>query len=127
MAARDKNGLEAAAKNIGSALGHLAGRLDALNKQRADIAAELKSAIARGQSLLASLGVAAEEAPKKNKGGRPKGYKMSDATRAKLRAAWKKRKEAAASGREQTKPADTRAAVRSADGRKWTNRQAGRG
>lgn len=30
----------------------------------------------------------------KNRGGRPKGYKMSAATRAKLRAAWKRRKAA---------------------------------
>lgn len=32
----------------------------------------------------------------KRKGGRPKGYKTSTATRAKLRAAWKRRKAAAA-------------------------------
>ena len=31
-----------------------------------------------------------------NKGGRPKGYKMSEATKRKLRAAWKRRKAAAA-------------------------------
>lgn len=126
MAARDRNGMEAAAKNIGSALGHLAGRLDALNKQRADIAAELRNAIAKGNSLLASLG--AGDAPKKNKGGRPKGYKMSDATRAKLRAAWKRRKEAAGLvAKEQTKPGDVRGTIRATEGRKWTSRQAGRG
>lgn len=31
---------------------------------------------------------------RKGKGGRPKGYVMSDATKAKLRAAWKRRKAA---------------------------------
>ena len=81
----------------------MAARVDAWNSQRAAISRDLEELIAHAQGLL--NGVRGQEAPRmsaraKGKGGRPKGYKMSSATKAKLRAAWKRRKAAtkAASG-----------------------------
>ena len=76
-------------ETIGAALAELAGRLDELNKQRGTILRELRTAVEEGQKLLVGLG--SDGAPRR-KGGRPKGYKMSDETRAKLRAAWRRRK-----------------------------------
>jgi hypothetical protein len=47
--------------------------------------------------LLADLGHGtAEPLVSRRRGGRPKGYRMSDETKAKLRAAWKRRKAARA-------------------------------
>jgi hypothetical protein len=87
--------LTAGAENLGAALGHVAARVDAWKKQREEIAADLQRVL---------QGLFAEDMPaigrfsagkRKNKGGRPKGYKMSEETKRKLRAAWKRRKAAA--------------------------------
>ena len=88
----------AIATGIGSALGHMAARVDAWNSQRTVISRDLEQLIAHAQGLLKD--VMRQEAPGtptrvKGKGGRPKGYKMSAATKAKLKAAWKRRKAAA--------------------------------
>src|ERR1041385_2110831 len=86
------------AEGIGSALGHMAARVDAWNSQRTVIGRDLEQLIAHAQGLLKD--VMGQEAPgtparPRRKGGRPKGYKMSAATKAKLKAAWKRRKAAA--------------------------------
>lgn len=102
------------AEGVGAALGRLAGRLDALNKQRAQLAAEIRDAVAHGERLLRTVtGIDTGDRPK-GKGGRPKGYKMSEATRAKLREAWKRRKEAShnVARAEDTKAGDAREKVR---------------
>jgi hypothetical protein len=71
----------------------LGSRLEAWKKQRAQLAAEIRSIVAEGQKILTELGRPETQEPgHKRKGGRPKGYRMSEATRAKLRAAWRKRK-----------------------------------
>ena len=43
------------------------------------------------EGMLADLGHKDAPAPSRSKGGRPRGYVMSDETKAKLRAAWKQR------------------------------------
>lgn len=95
---RSKSSLNTTAENIGAALGHVAARLDAWKKQRAEIVGDIHKVLQSAQALLGEIGdvsakgpLAAFAAPK-SKGGRPKGYKMSAATKRKLREAWKRRK-----------------------------------
>ena len=100
---RGSKQLNATSESLGSALGHVAARLDAWKRQRAEIAVDIQKLLYSAQGMLGDLG---DEATKRasaflktttpNKGGRPKGYKMSEATKRKLRAAWKRRKAAAA-------------------------------
>ena len=99
---RGSKQLNATAESLGSALGHVAARLDAWKRQRAEIAVDIQKLLHSAQGMLGDIG---GEATKRasvlfksatpNKGGRPKGYKMSEATKRKLRAAWKRRKAAA--------------------------------
>ena len=79
----------------GAALGQVAAKLDTWKKQRGEIAAEIYQLLDAAKALLGDLGDTASAAAR-NKGGRPKGYKMSEDTRRKLRAAWKRRKAAKA-------------------------------
>ena len=89
--------LETTAEVVGRTLGHFAARWAELDRQRAELAADLtrlaKSMVGDAQPLAA--GKALFQQLKRGKGGRPKGYKMSEATKRKLRAAWKRRKAAA--------------------------------
>jgi hypothetical protein len=89
-----KTALNVTAENVGSALGHLAARLDRWKADRASIAADIQQLLKSAQGLLDDVGESATVGFKtgRGKGGRPKGYKMSAATKAKLRAAWKRRK-----------------------------------
>ena len=90
----------AVAVGVGAAFGRVVARIDRWNSERADIADDVRRLIADAQTLLKDvLHAPTPTAPagRKGKGGRPKGYKMSEATKAKLRAAWKKRKAAKAS------------------------------
>jgi hypothetical protein len=96
---RRKGKLAITAENMGATLGRLAGRLDRLNRERRELAAELWHLLSVSQGLLGDLGsYAGEEVRRLRKGARPKGYKMSAATKRKLRAAWRRRKAAAKSG-----------------------------
>ena len=100
---RGSKKLNATAESLGSALGHVAARLDAWKRQRAEIAVDIQKLLYSAQGMLGDLGGAATKrasallkSTTPNKGGRPKGYKMSEATKRKLRAAWKRRKATAA-------------------------------
>jgi hypothetical protein len=96
-----KRSATAFAEGLGAAFGKIAGRIDAWNSQRGDIAKDIQDLITQAQRILKDVMRApAPVVPgtRKGKGGRPKGYKMSAATKAKLRAAWKRRKAAKASG-----------------------------
>jgi broad specificity phosphatase PhoE len=92
------NGLNATAETLGTALGRLQARVASLKQERAAIASDLQRLLQSAQTLLADLGHAGvvAVAPSRRTGGRPKGYKMSEQTKAKLRAAWKRRKAATA-------------------------------
>ncbi len=97
---RSSSSLESTAETIGASLGQLAKRLDAWKQQRSELASEVNRVLASARGMLGELieskageYVAPPAAPR-NKGGRPKGYKMAASTRAKLRAAWRRRKRA---------------------------------
>ncbi len=88
--------LEKAGETVGRTLGHLAARWAALERQRTELAAELTRL---AKTMVGGRG--ARSGPplikelSRRRGGRPKGFKMSEATKRKLRAAWKRRKAAA--------------------------------
>ena len=93
-----KSSLNIAAENIGAALGQVAARLDKWRSERASIAADIRALLKSTRGMLGELDdegeYVAAPRPPRNKGGRPKGYKTSAATKAKLRAAWKRRQSA---------------------------------
>jgi hypothetical protein len=125
VAGRKFDGIHTA-ETIGVALGQIAKRLDAWKQQRAALATDIKALTEAARAMLSDLGhtdvpVASPVAPRR--GGRVKGYVMSEETKLKLRAAWKRRKDAAAAA----KPIDARASIRAKEGKKWTARQKGRG
>ena len=109
--ARRKQGsdvLTSAAVGIGRTLGQVMARVEALKKERHVVAAELRRLVDTGQRLLRELGPGVEKQVGstgaarggdadvvKSKGGRKKGFKVSAATKRKLREAWKRRKAAA--------------------------------
>lgn len=88
--------------DLSTTLRNAASRLDSWKQERSAIAADLKAVVAAATRLLTDLGpdvpaagAVGVDPQAKRKGGRPKGYKMSAATRRKLREAWKRRKAAA--------------------------------
>ncbi len=119
-------------ENIGAALGQLANRIDAWKKQRDELIVEGErlAGVALGfvRDLRGTDAPASGTKATGRRGGRPKGMKMSEETKAKLREAWKRRKAAAAkTGAAQTKTADERSRVRSRSGRVRAARQTKRG
>jgi methyl-accepting chemotaxis protein len=95
--------LNSTAEQIGRALGQVAARLETWKQQREEIRREVQHLMSTAQRMLADLGQTAQtvrstlgEAVEVRRRGRRKGYKMSAATRRKLREAWARRKAAAA-------------------------------
>lgn len=108
-------------ENIGAALGQLASRIDGWKRQRDELIREGERLADVALGFVRDLrGTGAPAPAPARKGGRPKGMKMSEETRAKLRAAWKRRK--AAQGTEHTKVTDERAHVRASTGRRRSAR-----
>lgn len=102
--ARKKSPLVNTAESIGAALGQVMGKLDAWKKQRAEIAADIQQVLRSAQTILAELGETTDVAfARARKSGRRKGYVMSADTKAKLRAAWARRKAAAGTSSKGTK------------------------
>ena len=106
---RKATGMNATAESVGAALGKIAARVDHWKSQRAEIVSDIQKMLGYTQHLLTDLGhnvetrgSAAWKEITRKKGGRPKGYKMSAATKAKLRAAWKRRKAAATAAKPKT-------------------------
>lgn len=119
--------LNSAADNIGTALGLVAARLDRWKKDQASIATDLQSLLKSAQDVLGDLGgTAAKSFDQARKGGRPKGYKTSPATKAKLRAAWARRK-ASSTVMPTVQPINQRGLIRSKAPRTWSNRQPAKG
>ncbi len=90
--------IEHTAENIGAALGKVAAKFDAWSKQRSEIAKELHKVMGAAQAMLGELKVGDLRLPKVLGGkprGRKPGFTLSPATRAKLKAAWARRKAAA--------------------------------
>ena len=113
-------------ENIGTALGQLANKVDAWKRQRNELIAEGERLAGMALNFVRDLRGTSAPAPKARKGGRPKGMKMSEETRAKLREAWKRRK-AAQPPKAHTKSADERSRVRKGSGRVQAARQSRRG
>lgn len=89
---------------FGSTLRRAADRLDAWKQDRESIAAMLDAVILAARRMRADLGLGnsaqvLSDPAIRRKGGRPKGYKTTAATRRKLRAAWKRRKAAMAAAK----------------------------
>ncbi len=115
-------------------------RLNAWKDQRTEIAAQLRQIVATAGRMLTelgNLGTSSSPAPSNRKGGRPRGYKTSPETRARLRAAWARRRAAgggtaeagARSGSSASKPqrkkrvmsAEARARIAAAQKRRWAS------
>jgi len=87
-----KSRLDAAAKEIGTTLGHLATRIDTWRQQRDEIATEVRQAVEVGRRMLIELGSDVSDLVlPKRKGGRKKGFKMSEEAKAKIAEAARKR------------------------------------
>ncbi|MCC7009461.1 MAG: hypothetical protein IT184_11645 [Acidobacteria bacterium] len=89
------------AENVGAALGRIAVRFEQWKQQRAELAKEMQHVLQSASAMLGEIGETAGEAvdfvkTRTRRGGRPKGFRVSAATRRKLRAAWKRRKRAVA-------------------------------
>jgi hypothetical protein len=84
--------LDSAAREIGATLGRLATRIDTWRQQRDEIATEVRQAVEVGRRMLIELGsdVSGLSLPKR-KGGRKKGFKMSEEAKAKIAEAARKR------------------------------------
>lgn len=95
MALRRKSrdtSLDTTARGIGRSLGHLAGRVDQLNRQRAAVATEIKAVLAEAQAMLADLGDDVEILRHRGrKAARRAKRNVSAAARARMSAAQKKR------------------------------------
>ena len=93
----DTEGNTSATDILDRELDQLVVRFEGFRQQKQEIAAAVRRLLLKGHDLLEKLGEEYDTAERSNRrrGGRPKGYKMSPETRAKLRAAWKRRKAAA--------------------------------
>ena len=88
------NRLDSAATTLGTGFGHLAGRIDALKKQRQAVAAELNHLIASARGMLSDLGEEASAGAarvRKARGAKKKKRRLSAKGRANIIAAAKKR------------------------------------
>lgn len=91
--------LDQAAQQIGVTLGHLASRIDQWRQQRDEIVNEVRKAVEVGHKMLVELGAATPAPGKKGelaflpkrRGGRKKGFKMSEEAKAKIADAARKR------------------------------------
>jgi hypothetical protein len=126
---RSRSTVNITAENIGSALGRVAAKLDSWKQQRAELASELNRVVSAAQGMLSSLPADLGLTGVTNRGGRKKGYKMSAATKAKIRAAWEKRKAAGmavvrtAKKTRRKLSAAARARISAAQKKRWAERK----
>jgi hypothetical protein len=124
------------AKALGATLDHIGERVAAWRQQHAQIVSEIRLIVDRASKMLADVGehvvpgrTSTGTSGRTRRGGRPKGYRISEATRAKLRAAWARRKAsggAASSAaparkgrRKRTMSAEARARIAAAQKKRW--------
>ena len=112
--------------DVTSKLRIIARRVKSLQTQREEVARDLRRVLQHAQQMLSSLEGTTSASPRvarlKNKGGRPKGYTMSEATKAKLRAAWARRKAKAGKPRKTMSP-EARAKISAALRKRWAQRK----
>ena len=105
--------------NIGVALGELSKKVSNWKESRATIVRELQHFHTIINSMMRELDIAPVTAPSSRRGGRPRGYKTSAATRAKLRAAWARRKARMGQKPARTMSAEARARIADAQRKRW--------
>ena len=109
------------AESIGSALGHLVGRVDSWNKQRGELATELKRIVSVAQDMLGQLGHGSKPAKRGRKKRQTADSPIPPAAKTKLSGPRRKRPRPASpsvDGPNLTKPDDVRATIRSSAGRR---------
>jgi hypothetical protein len=107
------------AENIGSALGSLARRLDALKKRQAGLATDIHALLAAGHRLLSELGHSYSPRDGRQRRQR-KSSVSSDATKAKLRASWQQRRaEPQPHIKKRTMSEEARAKIAAAQKARW--------
>jgi hypothetical protein len=107
---------------IATALGELSKKVSGWKESRATIVRELQHFRDVINSMMRDLDIAPAAAPSSRRGGRPRGYRTSAATRAKLRAAWARRKaRAAGTGTKpgRTMSAEARGRIAEAQRKRW--------
>jgi hypothetical protein len=129
--------LDSAAVSIGAALGTVAKRMESWRQTRDEISAEIRQLVSAGNRMLEELGrdAGAKLAfevplPRAKRQGRRKGFKVSAATRAKLKAAWAKRRKSkgnsVGNGRKRRKmSAAARARISAAQKARWAKLKQG--
>ena len=108
------------AESIGTALGHLAGRVDSWTKQRGEIATELQRIVSVAQDLLAQLGHRPKPSQRKRK-SKTDDSPIPPAVKGKLGGPRRKRTRPASpsvDGPNLTKPDDVRGTIRATGGRR---------
>jgi hypothetical protein len=127
----------AKSSDIAAALGELSKKVSSWKEERAVMTRELQRLAELTSAMLRELGetsTASTAVPGARRGGRPRGYRTSAATRAKLRAAWRRRKERAAGPGTTAKPgkgkrtmsAEARARIAEAQRKRWAAARAGK-
>ena len=77
---------------ISQAFEQLAEEVKAYSDGKAQIIGDLLEIVRRAHALIESLGGVVHPLTPSSRGGRPRGYQASEETKAKLRAAWKRRR-----------------------------------
>lgn len=133
-----KKNTNAKFSDIAATLGELSKKVTSWKEERTAMTRELRRLAEVLNSLLRELGEAGPTllaAPGPRRGGRPRGYRTSAATRAKLRAAWRRRKERAAGGgkpagksvkAKRTMSAEARERIAEAQRKRWAAARAGK-
>ena len=89
MVKRGQSGLDRTAAGIGSALGRVAAKVDALKRQRSEIGAEIRQVIGAAQRMLADLG---GESPRgRSRKGAPRKRQLSAEARERIAEAQRRR------------------------------------
>jgi hypothetical protein len=89
MAKRGQSGLDRTAAGIGSALGRVAAKVDALKRQRTEIAAEIRQVIGAAQRMLSDLGGTPARA--RARGSAPRKRQLSAEARERIAEAQRRR------------------------------------
>jgi hypothetical protein len=108
------------AESIGTALGHLAGRVDSWSKQRGEIATELKRIVSVAQDMLGQLGHGPKPSKRRRK-SKTEDSPIPPAVKAKLGRPRRKRTRPASpsvDGPNLTKPDDVRGTIRASGARR---------
>jgi len=100
--------------------------MEGWKRQRLDIAAQLGQLVRSAQEMIDQLTLEASTKDSQSRTGRRKGYKASDETKAKLRAAWERRKNTKARNNTRIISPEGRARIAAAQKARWAKAGANR-